>query len=233
MDAASLREGTTYNSHERVNQLHEDCVQAREGVGKNGDWCIDFHTRFDLSDAVRAAHLIEDLAPYFVEDPVRSEGFNDLLPVLRKQVRVPIAAGEQWGSRWDFNKLIENNTIDYVRCTLPNVGGITEWTKVAALCETHFIGLIPHFTGPISTAALVHACGPFSGPVLMEFTSQSGTWDYLPQCLDFRNGKIWPNQRPGLGVEVDFKRLKMIGEFTEPGTNRVVYYRPDGSITNW
>jgi galactonate dehydratase len=233
MDAASLSEGVTYNSHERVNQIYEDCAQARVGVGKNGDWCIDFHTRFDLADAVRAAHLIEDLAPYFVEDPVRSEGFNDLLPILRKQVRVPIAAGEQWGSRWDFNKLIENNTIDYVRCTLPNVGGITEWTKVAALCETHFIGLIPHFTGPISTAALVHACGPFSGPVLMEFADQKGVWDYLPQCLEFRNGKIWPNQRPGLGVEVDFKRLKTIGEFTEPITNRVTYNRPDGSFTNW
>ena len=233
MDAASLREGTTYNTHERVNQLYEDCAQAREGVGKNGDWCIDFHTRFDLSDAVRAAHLIEDLAPYFVEDPVRSEGFHDLLPAFRTQVKVPVAAGEQWGSRWDFHKLIEHNTIDYVRCTLPNVGGITEWTKVAALCETHFIGLIPHFTGPISTAALVHACGPFSGPVLFEFTSRTGAWDYLPQCLTFNNGKIWPNDRPGLGVEVDFKRLKMIAEFTEPITNRVVYYRPDGSITNW
>ena len=233
MDAASLREGTTYNTHERVNQLYEDCAQAREGVGKNGDWCIDFHTRFDLSDAVRAAHLIEDLAPYFVEDPVRSEGFHDLLPAFRTQVKVPVAAGEQWGSRWDFHKLIEHNTIDYVRCTLPNVGGITEWTKVAALCETHFIGLIPHFTGPISTAALVHACGPFSGPVLFEFTSRTGAWDYLPQCLTFNNGKIWPNERPGLGVEVDFKRLKMIAEFTESITNRVVYYRPDGSITNW
>lgn len=233
MDAASLAEGTTYNSHERVNQLYQDCLQAREGVGKNGDWCIDFHTRFDLPDAVRAAHLIEDLAPYFVEDPVRSEGFNDLLPVLRRQVKVPIAAGEQWGSRWDFNKLIENNSIDYVRCTLPNVGGITEWTKVAALCETHFIGLIPHFTGPISTAALVHACGPFSGPVLMEFTSRTGTWDYLPQCLEFRSGKIWPNQRPGLGVDVDFKRLKIIGDFTEPITDRITYHRPDGSLTNW
>lgn len=233
MDAASLREGTTYNTHERVNQLYEDCAQAREGVGKNGDWCIDFHTRFDLSDAVRAAHLIEDLAPYFVEDPVRSEGFHDLLPAFRTQVKVPVAAGEQWGSRWDFHKLIEHNTIDYVRCTLPNVGGITEWTKVAALCETHFIGLIPHFTGPISTAALVHACGPFSGPVLFEFTGRTGAWDYLPQCLTFNNGKIWPNERPGLGVEVDFKRLKMIAEFTEPITNRVVYYRPDGSITNW
>ncbi len=233
MDAASLREGTTYNTHERINQLYEDCVQAREGVGKNGDWCIDFHTRFDLSDAVHAAHLIEDLAPYFVEDPVRSEAFHDLLPVLRTQVKLPIAAGEEWGSRWDFNMLIEHNTIDYVRCTLPNVGGITEFAKVAALCETHFIGLIPHFTGPISTAALVHTCGPFSGPVLFEFTSRTGVWDYLPQCLEFKNGKIWPNQRPGLGVEVDLNRLKLIGEFTQPIANRTVYNRPDGSLTNW
>jgi hypothetical protein len=34
-------------------------------------------------------------------------------------------------------------------------------------------------------------------------------------------------------VEVDFKRLKMIGEFTEPIADRVTYNRPDGSLTNW
>ena len=233
MDSASVAEGNVYNSHERVNQLYRDAVEAREGVGKNGDWCIDFHTRFDLSDAIRACRLIEDLAPYFVEDPVRSEAFNEVLPVLRTQVKVPIAAGEQWGSRWDFNRLIEQNAIDYTRCTLPNVGGITEWTKVAALCETHFIGMIPHFTGPIATAALVHALGPFSGPVLMEFTSQTGQYPYLPQCLEFKNGKIWPNQRPGLGVELDYKQLKLIAEVTQPGTDRTTYVRPDGSYTNW
>ena len=57
--------------------------------------------------------------------------------------------------------------------------------------------------------------------------------DLVAIYLEFRNGKIWPNQRPGLGVEVDFKRLKMIGEFTEPITDRVTYNRPDGSLTNW
>src|SRR5438045_179882 len=67
MGAADTRPNTTYNTHERVNQLREDCAQAREGVGKNGDWCVDFHQRFDLSDAVRGCELIADLAPYFVE----------------------------------------------------------------------------------------------------------------------------------------------------------------------
>src|SRR5271166_4330932 len=42
MDAASTTPNTTYNARERVNQVYEDCAQAREGVGKNGDFCIDF-----------------------------------------------------------------------------------------------------------------------------------------------------------------------------------------------
>ena len=75
---------------------------------------------------------------------------------LRSKVNVPLAAGEEWGNRWDFNPLVERHDIDFVRATLPNVGGITEMLKIAALCETHFVAIAPHFTGPISTAALVN-----------------------------------------------------------------------------
>ena len=234
MGAADSPANGTFNTHERLNHLYDECVQAREGVGKNGDWCIDFHQRFDLSEAVRGCSLIESLAPYFVEDPVRAEAFLDDLPKLRRMVKVPIAAGEEWGHRWDFNKLVENHDIDYVRATLPNVGGITEMMKIAAICETHFVGIIPHFTGPIATAALVNCLGTFSGPVLMEYSFQGKTLPHLPACLDFKNGKLYPNQRPGLGVELDMKQLKLITEVTEPVTARAqTYFRPDGSITNW
>jgi L-alanine-DL-glutamate epimerase-like enolase superfamily enzyme len=234
MGAADRPINSTYNTHERVNQLVEDCTQAREGVGKNGDWAIDFHQRFDLSDAIRGCHLIEDLAPYFVEDAVRAEAFNEDLPILRSKVNVPLAAGEEWGNRWDFNKLVENHSIDYVRATLPNVGGITEMMKVAAICETHFVGIIPHFTGPIATAALVNSLGTFSGPLLMEYNFQGRTLPHLPVCLDFKDGKLFPNERPGLGVELDMAHLKLAAEWTEPITARAqTYFRPDGSITNW
>ena len=137
---------------------------------------IDFHQRFDLPDAVRGCNAIEDLAPLFVEDPVRTEAFLQDLPILRTKVNVPIAAGEEWGNRWDFNALVEHHDIDFVRATLPNVGGITEMLKIAALCETHFVGIIPHFTGPIATAALVNCLGTFSGPVLMEYNYQGRTF---------------------------------------------------------
>jgi galactonate dehydratase len=234
MGAADLPINTTYNTRERINQLYQDCMQAREGVGKNGDWTIDFHQRFDLADAIRGCNLIQDLNPLFVEDPVRTEAFNEDLPILRRKVNVPIAAGEEWGNRWDFNKLVENHDIDYLRATLPNVGGITEMMKIAALCETHFIGIVPHFTGPIATAALVNCLGTFSGPVLMEYNFQGKTLPHLPVCLDFKNGKLYPNDRPGLGVELDMKQLKQIAEITQPVTARAqTYFRPDGSITNW
>jgi L-alanine-DL-glutamate epimerase-like enolase superfamily enzyme len=235
MDAASAGRGSSvYNTRERVSRVYEDCVAAREGVGKDGDFCIDFHQRFDLIDAVRAANLIEPLAPLFVEDPVRTEAFEQDLPKLRQMVKVPIAAGEEWGNRWDFNKLVENHDIDYIRATLPNVGGITEMMKIAALCETHFVGIIPHFTGPIATAALVNCLSTFSGPVLMEYNFGGRTLPHLPVCLDFKDGKLYPNDRPGLGVELDMKQLTQIAEITKYDTNRAqTYFRPDGSITNW
>jgi L-alanine-DL-glutamate epimerase-like enolase superfamily enzyme len=94
MDAASMGREGVYNTRERVLQIFDDAVQAREGVGKNGDWCIDFHQRLDLIDAVRAAGLIEPLAPLFVEDPLRAEMFGQDLPKFRAMTRVPIAAGE-------------------------------------------------------------------------------------------------------------------------------------------
>jgi L-alanine-DL-glutamate epimerase-like enolase superfamily enzyme len=233
MDAASVRGTNVYNSRERVHQVAADCKEVRAGVGKDGDWLIDFHTRFDLSDAQRACRLIEEYEPFFVEDPVRVEAFLDDIPNLRKMTVCPLAAGEQWGNRWDFHKLIEAHDIDYLRATLPNVGGITEMQKAAALCETHAVGIVPHFTGPIATAALTHVLGPFSGPVLMEFNLGGKDLPHLPQWAEFKDGKFWPNKRPGLGVTLEKKHLKLVTEVTKPGPPRTTYTRPDGSITNW
>jgi galactonate dehydratase len=234
MGAADAPANTTYNIRERVNKLHDDCAEAREGVGKNGDWCVDFHQRFDLSDAIRGCDLIQSFGPLFVEDPVRTEAFLEDLPILRRKVSVPLAAGEEWGYRWDFNKLIESHDIDYLRATLPNVGGITEMRKIAAICETHFVGIVPHFTGPIATAALVNTLGTYPGPVLMEYNYGGRTIPHMPVGLDFKEGKLYASDRPGLGVELDMKQLRMVGEVTERNNARAqTYFRPDGSITNW
>ena len=224
----------TFNTSHVLMGLHEAGAQVREGVGKDGDWAIDFHQRLELAEAVRGCNLLEEFAPFFIEDPVRADAFLQDLPILRTKVNVPIAAGEEWGNGWDFNTLVEHHDIDFIRATLPNVGGVTEMLKIAALCETHFVGIIPHFTGPIATAALVNVLGTFSGPVLFEYAFGERTLPHLPAGFDFKNGKLYPNDRPGLGVELDLKPLTLIAEITEPVTARAqTYFRPDGSITNW
>jgi L-alanine-DL-glutamate epimerase-like enolase superfamily enzyme len=222
-----------FDARRMVDRTVELCHEVRDGVGPHGDWSIDFHTRLDMADAVRLATLITDLNPLFVEDPLRSEN-PGALAALRAQVKVPLAVGEQFGDRWDLNELVERHVIDYARVTLPNVGGLTEFKKIAALCETHYVGLIPHFTGPVSVAALVHALCTFSGPVVQEVTGAGPTAPpHLPVGPDFRDGKLWPNDRPGLGIEFDPTGAEMILEVTERYAPIPVYRRPDGSFTNW
>jgi L-alanine-DL-glutamate epimerase-like enolase superfamily enzyme len=231
--AVDSNQDGAFDAHAAVRETADQCREVREAIGKDKDWAIDFHTRLDMSDAVTLASLIEPLAPYFIEDPLRSENLS-IYKDLRGRVRVPIAVGEQLGSRWDINELIEKHLIDYTRVTLPNAGGITEFMKIATLCETHSVGMIPHFTGPIALSALVHALGAFSGPVLMEIGGTGpATKPYLPLSCDFHAGRLWPNARPGLGVEFDAKSAGLIGEFTERYAPIPTFHRPDGSLTNW
>jgi galactonate dehydratase len=225
--------GVVFNQHDSVKRLDQMGKDLREGVGPLGDWAIDFHQEYDLADAIRGCNILEQYEPYFVEDPTREEMFRNDIPKLRKLTSVPLTAGEQWGQRWDFNDLVENHDIDYVRCTLPNVGGITEMMKIAAMCETHAVGIIPHFTGPIAVAAIVHALGPFSGPVLVEIGNNTQMATHISEGRDLRTGKLFPTGRPGLGVTLNMAQLTLVSAISARGGGPTTYYRPDGSQTNW
>lgn len=216
-----------------ISQSVRVCEAARRGVGEDGEWAIDFHTRFEPSEAVRLCSLIEGFAPLFVEDPLRSENIDAMIS-LRDKIRVPIAVGEQYGDRWDINRLIEAHAIDFTRVTLPNTGGITEFVKVASLCETHYVGMVPHFTGPISVAALVHVLSALSIPALVEIPGDgSRTYPHISSGFHFENGKLWPVDQPGLGVEVDTAGLELALDVDTAYAPIPTYRRPDGSVTNW
>lgn len=229
---ADPRDGV-FDARRMVEETVTRCREIRDGVGTDGDWAIDFHTRLDRADAVRLCMLLEELNPFFVEDPLRSEN-PGALAAFREQVKPPIAVGEQFGDRWDINELIERHLIDYTRVTLPNVGGITEFLKIAALCETHYVGMIPHFTGPIALAALVHTLCALPVPAVMEITGAAPkTPPHLALGCDFHDGKLWPVPRPGLGVEFDPAGADLIAEITERRAPVPLFRRPDGSFTNW
>jgi galactonate dehydratase len=228
-------ENRVFDTRTRVPAIARAAKEIREGLGDSGNWMIDFHQKFDFQDALQCCRMIEEYRPYMVEDPLREEQFLSQIPRLRMMTTCPLAPGEQWGQRWTFNTLVENRDIDFVRGTLPNVGGITEMLKIMAICETHTVGIVPHFTGPVGTAGHLHTMMAFPGLVLMEYNYGATAPNYVQEFVDFRNGKVWPNDRPGLGITLDASLLTLIQEFDQgtPGPGGNTYRRPDGSPTHW
>jgi L-alanine-DL-glutamate epimerase-like enolase superfamily enzyme len=224
--------GAMFDTRSRIPLIAEAAAQIRDGVGPNGNWMIDLHQKFDLHEAIDVCRELEPYRPFCVEDPVREEQFRTQLPKLRLMTSVPIAAGEEWGTRADFSPLVEQRDIDFARMSMPNVGGITEMLKIMALCDNHKVGIVPHFTSPIATAGHMHTMMAFPGQVLMEYNLGSRPVPYLPEFLECRDGKVWPNDRPGLGVTVDESQLTFVEEMTQ-GAPGPTQRRPDGSLTHW
>jgi len=230
--AGGGRGGAVFDSRAHIRLIGEAAQQIRDGLGPDGNWMIDLHQSFDFHEAVEVCNVIAPMRPFCAEDPLREEQFRTQLPKLRQLTTIPIAAGEEWGTRAEFSPLVENRDIDFARASLPNVGGITEMLKIMAVCDTHKVGIVPHFTSPIGSAGHLHTMMAFPGQVLMEYNYGERPPDYLPEFLECRNGKVWPNDRPGLGVTVDEKQLTFVEEFTTaaPGPT---YRRPDGSLSHW
>jgi galactonate dehydratase len=224
--------GTPFDSRSHIRLIGQAVEQMRDGVGPDGNWMIDLHQKFDFHEAVEVCRLMEPYRPFCVEDPVREEQFRTQIPKLRLLTSVPLAPGEEWGTRSEFSPLVEQRDIDFARASLPNVGGITEMLKIMALCDTHKVGIVPHFTGPIATVGHMHTMMAFPGQVLMEYNQGERPVPYMPEFLECRNGKVWPNDRPGLGVSVDEKQLTFVEAMTEsaPGSTQ---RRLDGSLTHW
>src|SRR4249919_2263387 len=225
-------QGATFDSRSHIRLIGEAAAQMREGVGPDGNWMIDLHQKFDFHEAVEVCSLLEPHRPFIVEDPLREEQFRTQLPKLRLMTSVPVAPGEEWGTRADFSPLVEQRDIDFARVSLPNVGGITEMLKIMAVCDTHKVGIVPHFTGPIATAAHMHTMMAFPGQVLMEYNLGERGVPYMPEFLECRNGKVWPNDRPGLGVTIDERQLAFVEAITE-GAPGATQRRLDGSLTHW
>ena len=204
-----------FDSRSRIRLIIQAVEQIRDGVGPDGNWMIDLHQKFDFHEAVEVCRLMEPYRPFCVEDPVREEQFRTQIPKLRLLTTVPLAPGEEWGTRAEFSPLVEQRDIDFARASLPNVGGITEMLKIMAVCDTHKVGIVPHFTGPVATAGHMHTMMAFPGQVLMEYNQGERPVPYMPEFLDCKNGKVWPNDRPGLGVSVDEKQLTFIEAMTE------------------
>ena len=130
---------------------------VREAIGDEIEICFDVHTRLDLPDALWLCKEVEQFHPFFIEDPLRAEN-PDSFKTLRPRTTVPLAAGEQFCSKWEFRQLIEEEWIDYARIDLCHAGGLTEAKKDRRLVRDalHQTGAAqpdgPHLNGSVSTS---------------------------------------------------------------------------------
>jgi galactonate dehydratase len=205
---------------------------VREAVGDDIEICFDVHTRLDLPDALWLCQEAEAVRPFFIEDPLRSEN-PDSFKTLRTRTTVPLAAGEQFSSKWEFRQLIEEEWIDYARIDLCIAGGITEAKKIAGWAETHYIKLAVHNPlGPVSSAACLqlNLASPLVG--VQEQPQKTGTvlTDVVPVQPTWEDGYLLATTMPGLGVTFDREAARARPmQMTElPHLRRL-----DGSVTNW
>ena len=213
-------------------------VQAvREAVGEEIEICFDCHTRLDLPDALWFCREVEQFAPHFIEDPLRSEN-PDSFKTLRPRTGVPIAAGEQFGSKWQFRQLIEEEWIDYARTDLCIVGGITETLKIAGWCETHYIKMVTHNPlGPVSSAACfqLNMAVPNVGVQEQPGMPNTTMTNVIPEQIGWEDGYMVPNGKPGLGITVDRDAARAhVADLDAPRRfTRGHMRRLDGGFTNW
>ena len=103
----------------------------RDALGDDVDLILDAHTMFSPAEAAYLGHALEPYRLYFYEDPIRP--LNPLsLRLVRDKVNLPIATGEQLAHKWEFQPLIENELVDYLRIDMVHAGGITEAKKILA-----------------------------------------------------------------------------------------------------
>jgi L-alanine-DL-glutamate epimerase-like enolase superfamily enzyme len=79
----------------------------------------------------------------WVEDFIHPENFDEYAAV-RTSSPVPIAAGEQLSTTWEFARFIESGCVDVIQPDLTRCGGLTVAKQVAQMATGAGIDLVPH-----------------------------------------------------------------------------------------
>ncbi|WP_329378147.1 mandelate racemase/muconate lactonizing enzyme family protein [Streptomyces sp. NBC_01716] len=206
--------------------------QVRETVGDEVELILDVHTRLDPPEALTLCREIEAARPYFVEDPLRCEN-TESYRMLRARTGVPLAAGEQFGSKWEFRSLIEGDLIDYARVDVGVAAGITEAKKIAAMAETHHIKLATHNPlGPVTAASSLQLNLACSNVAVQEHQTdpEPATAALFVERPTVVPGRVERSELPGIGVVIDREEARA---YQATAAERPHLRTSDGAFTNW
>ncbi len=205
----------------------------RSTLGEEIELLHDVHERLNPVQASRLARELEPYKLFFLEDPLRPE-HKESFRLIRQHTTTPIAMGELFHSRWEALPLITEQLIDFIRCDIGHIGGLTEARKIAAIAETYQVATAWH--GPGDIAPMTHAANVHLDIAIPNFGVQEMTFfpevtqEVMPGGPYFEDGYLKVTDAPGLGTDVNeaaaarypYKRAYL------PMVRRV-----DGSVHDW
>lgn len=185
--------------------------RIRSDLGWDLEIMHDIHERLPLTDTLDFVKELGQFKPFFIEDALSPDQVG-YFEIIRKQTTVPLAMGELFTHPLEWKTIVQNQWIDFIRCHISNVGGLTPARKIAAFCEAYQVRTAwhgPNDLSPIGMAAQMHldlSCSNFGIQEFMGFNEAEQ--EVFPGCPQVRKGYAYLTDKPGLGVDFDEKVAK-------------------------
>jgi galactonate dehydratase len=213
----------------------EACVKAmREAVGDGIDIMVDCHARPSPAMGMLFAQALDPYGIYFFEEPCWPESIEDIA-LIQRAVKTPIATGERLVTQYAFRDLLEKRACSVIQPDITHCGGLTEARKISSMAEAYRVSVAPHNPqGPVSTAASLELGFATPSYIICETVSKDVPWrqDVVSEgfVVEEKGRIVRPNQRPGLGIEID-EAVIAKHPFEQEVLQRSFY--KDGSVGDW
>jgi len=160
----------------------------------------------------QARIMAEKLLPYdlhWLEEPIFPPEDFDALARLGAESGIPIAAGENACTAFEFKKMFDAGAVQYAQPSVTKVGGITEMQKISALAEAMGVALMPHspYFGPGFLATIQFAAAQPVESFLERFYCDLEASLY-GDLVDTVDGAFVVPEGRGLGCEPDANVLR-------------------------
>ncbi len=224
-------EGAYYVPRDYARKMLKMLTYVRAELGEEIELLHDVHERLKPIDAVQFAKDLEPIKLFFLEDLLAPEDIP-WFERIRQQCATPLAMGELFNHPREWQPLISGRQIDFVRMHISQMGGITPARNVAAFANMY--GLRTAWHGPGDVSPVGHAANLHLDLWAPNFGIQEWcrfpelVYEIFPGTPEVRNGYMYPNDQPGLGIDID---EKLAAQF--PCTDEIIHWTqarlPDGS----
>ena len=185
----------------------ERVAAVRKAFGDGLVILVDANTGYSVADARAAMPGLDAHGVGWLEEPFPAHDHRSYA-LAATFGRLPLAAGENHYTRFEFTRVIEDHVITILQPDLSKTGGVTEALRIAAMASAWKLSINPHtsMTG-INMAASIHFLAAIDNAGYFEADVSKGnlfrdTLVGTPYTLG-KDGCVRPLERPGVGVEVD------------------------------